>query len=127
MAAVNRFEDLIAWQRGRALVSEVYDITGQGRLAADAELRDQMRRAAISVVSNIAEGFERFGRRDFARCVGIAKGSAAEVRTHVLIAADLGLLTEADCSRVLARCHELARLLTNLRRALERPRQEPRP
>jgi four helix bundle protein len=124
MASASRFEDLIVWQKARLLATMVYELTGRGPIASTHSLRDQMRSAALSVVSNIAEGYERYGRRDFARCVGIAKGSAGELRAQALVATDLRLLPEADGQELLRRCHEVSRLLTNLRRALERPRRE---
>ncbi len=124
MAPISRFEDLISWQKARLLATMVYELTGRGPIAGTHCLRDQMRRAALSVVSNIAEGYERFGRRDFARCIGIAKGSAGELRAQALVATDLGLLSEGEGQELLRRCHEVSRLLTNLRRALERPRGE---
>lgn len=124
MASVSRFEDLIVWQKARLLATTVYELTGRGPIASTHNLRDQMRSAALSVVSNIAEGYERYGRRDFARCIGIAKGSAGELRAQALVATDLGLLPEVEGHELLRRCHEVSRLLTNLRRALERTRHE---
>jgi four helix bundle protein len=106
------------------LAAMVHELTGRGPTAGTHNLRDQMRRAALSVVSNIAVGYERYGRRDFARCIGIAKCSAGELRAQALVAIDLRLLREAEGQELLRRCHEVSRLLTNLRRALERPRRE---
>ncbi len=127
MSAVRRFEDLIAWQKSRQLATRVFEATGRGAISGEFALKDQMRRAAISVVSNIAEGYERHGRRDFARCVGIAKGSAGELRAQIHLATDLRLLEPAIARELLESCEEVSRILAGLRRALEAPRrQQPR-
>jgi four helix bundle protein len=124
MSAVRRFEDLIAWQKSRQLATQVFEATGRGAISGAFALKDQMRRAAISVVSNIAEGYERHGRRDFARCVGIAKGSAGELRAQLHLATDLRLLEPAVARELLERCEEVSRTLAGLRRALEAPRKQ---
>jgi four helix bundle protein len=127
MSGVRRFEDLIAWQRARQLAGQVYEATSRGAISDAFALKDQMRRAAISVVSNIAEGYERHGRRDFARCVGIAKGSAGELRAQIHLATDLRLLEPVIARELLESCEEVSRILAGLRRALEAPRkQQPR-
>jgi four helix bundle protein len=91
---VQRFEDLVAWQRGMDLAVHVYELSRQGQFARDFALCDQIHRAGISVPSNIAEGFERGSRAEFHRFLGIAKGSCGEVRTHVYLAQRLGYLDE---------------------------------
>ncbi len=92
MARIERFEDIEAWQDARILVKRVYGIMGEGRFARDFGLRDQIRRAAISTMSNIAEGFERESNKEFIRFLYIAKASAGEVRSQLYAAADLGYL-----------------------------------
>ncbi|MEL6445389.1 MAG: four helix bundle protein [Bacteroidota bacterium] len=96
MAAFKRFEDMEAWQAARRLVGEIYAATNTGAFQRDFSLRDQIRRAAISVPSNIAEGFERGSDRDFARFLLIAKGSAGEVRAQLYCALDLGYLSNEE-------------------------------
>ena len=86
MATVSRFEELGAWQKARELVDRVYRMTASGELARDFALRDQIRRAVLSIPSNIAEGFERGGRAEFLQFLSIAKGSAGEVRTQLYLA-----------------------------------------
>jgi four helix bundle protein len=75
MATIGRFEDIQAWQKARELVCEIYKISSKGRLDKDFALRDQLCRAAVSSMSNIAEGFSRISDKDFARFLDIARGS----------------------------------------------------
>lgn len=125
MSAVRRFEDLIAWQKARELAGLIFAATNRGEISGAFALKDQMRRAAISVVSNIAEGYERHGRRDFARCVGIAKGSAGELRAQIHLATDLRMLEPVVARDLVERCEEVSRILAGLRRALEASRKQP--
>lgn len=83
-----RFEDLRAWQTSRALANAVYDVSDEGHFARDFGLNDQMRRAAVSVMSNIAEGFESRTAKLFIDYLGRAKASAGEVRAQLYIASD---------------------------------------
>jgi len=91
---VNRFEELSCWQTARALTRSIYDLTNQGTFARDFGLRDQIRRASVSIMSNIAEGFESRTRNLFMDYLGRAKASAAEVRCQLYIARDVGYLDE---------------------------------
>jgi four helix bundle protein len=88
MATAKQFEDLVVWQEARGLVNEVYKVTTQGPFRRDFSLRDQITRAAISSMSNIAEGFERGSRREFIQFLNIAKGSTGEVRSQLYVALD---------------------------------------
>jgi len=94
VATIKRFEEIKAWQEARALAKLVYETTGMGDLSRDFGLRDQLRRAAVSVGSNIAEGFARNGNKEFAKFLWIAKGSAAEVQSQLYTAKDVGYITE---------------------------------
>jgi four helix bundle protein len=100
MASVEKFEDLEVWQKARALANEIYAISSMGRFAKDFVLRDQIRGAAVSVVSNIAEGFERGGNQEFLQFLSIAKGSAGEVRSQLQLAADQGYFDRAAFDRL---------------------------
>jgi four helix bundle protein len=91
MATIERFEDIQAWQKARELSSAVYKICKHGELAKDFGLKDQIRRSAVSVQSNIAEGFGRESNKEFVYFLGIAKGSAAEFRSQ------LYNLLDAEC------------------------------
>lgn len=95
MATFRSFEDINAWQAGRELTRHVYCISRTGAFAKDFALRNQMRRAAISITSNIAEGFERDSRSAFLHFLSIAKGSAGEVRSQLYVALDEGYIDRA--------------------------------
>ena len=80
---VKRFEDLVVWQKSMALAEEIYRITKSGEFGKDWGLKDQVRKAAVSIPSNIAEGFERYSAQELKQFLNIAKGSAGEVRTQL--------------------------------------------
>ncbi|MDT0631903.1 four helix bundle protein [Rubrivirga sp. S365] len=92
MGTFRRFEEIEAWKLGRELNRLVYEATAGGAFAKDFALRDQIRRASISVSSNVAEGYARRSPADFARFLTIARASAAEVRSQLYLALDLGYL-----------------------------------
>jgi len=115
----DRFEDLIAWQKARFLVGSVYSVTNENAFAKDFGLRDQIRRAAVSVMSNLAEGFDRASRADFHRFVVIVKGSCAEVRSQLYIAHDVGHINQHQLNTLLAQAQELSRILGALRVSLD--------
>lgn len=112
MAKIERFEDIKAWQAARDLVSAVYQVSGRGKFEKDFGLRDQIRRASVSVMSNIAEGFERCSDREFHRFLYIAKGSAGEVRSQLFVALDLGYVTSDEFDDLRARSEEVAKALS---------------
>lgn len=89
MTAVTKFEDLIAWQEARVLVKWIYKITSDGTFAKDYGMRDQIQRAAVSVMTNIAEGFDCESSAEFARFLGIARRSAVEVQSLLYAALDV--------------------------------------
>lgn len=97
---IKRFEDIVAWQEGRKLVKMVYELTRNGPLAKDFGMRDQIQRAAVSVSSNIAEGFERSGNREFANFLWIAKGSAGETASQLYTLHDIGYITQDQFDQV---------------------------
>ena len=101
MAKIERFEDIEAWQDARVLVKGVYEVTAAGAFARDFGLRDQIRRAAISTMSNIAERFERGSDKDFTRFLYMAKASAGEVRSQLYVAIDLGYLQEGRAKEII--------------------------
>lgn len=90
MPTITRFEDIRAWQTARALTQQIYRLSNQGAFARDFGLRDQMRRAAVSIMSNVAEGFESGSRAQFVRYLGLAKASAGELRAQLYVALDAG-------------------------------------
>ncbi len=118
------FEDLEVWQRARALVREVYQ---QTEPFADRSLKSQMRRAAVSIASNIAEGAERNANPEFMHFIGIAKGSAAELRTQAYLAIDLGFLPPPAGTALVDETKGLGAKLEALRRSLDRHPPAPPP
>ena len=122
MTRVVNFEDLIAWQRARKLAGYVYDVTCEGESARDFGLSRQMRRAAVSIRSNIAEGHERGGAAEYARFHGIAKGSCAELRSQLYVALDAAYVDRNTFADLLERTKELGRILGGLRRAVREHR-----
>ena len=112
------FEELVVWQRAKELSLRVYRVTSTGQLARDLGLRSQIQRAAVSVMSNIAEGFERNSRAEFARFLAIARGSAGEVRSQVYLASELGFISHEDTRILLGLCKEITRMIVALRKSL---------
>ena len=112
---VERFEDLVAWQKARALTQTVYEVTRVQALRRDIGLSSQMRRAAISIMANIAEGFERNRATEFHQFLSVAKGSCAEVRSHLYAAYDAGSLGKSRFSEVLTQAEEVGRIIGGLR------------
>jgi four helix bundle protein len=119
---VERFEDLIAWQKARALTKEVYDVTRRGELRRDFGLTGQMQRASVSIMSNIAEGFERGKRGEFHQFLSVAKGSCAETRSLLYVALDCDYIAQEDFERMMSLAEEEARILGGLRAAVEKQR-----
>lgn len=125
MATIRRFEDIQAWQKARELVREIYKASSGGPLGKDFGLRDQLCRAAVSTVSNIAEGFARRTDRDFAHFLDVARGSVAEVRSLLYVALDVGYIGPGEFERLSRLAEETAALiggLTSYLRAASRPR-----
>ena len=87
---VKNFEDLEIWKDARALTREIYQLTRDSKFSKDFALRDQVRRAAVSIMSNIAEGFERGGNQEFVQFLYVAKASCGEVRSQLYVALDQG-------------------------------------
>jgi four helix bundle protein len=100
MTTITRFEEIEAWQTARVLTREVYAASNAGAFAKDFGLRDQMRRAAVSVLSNIAEGYESRTQALFIDYLGRAKGSAGEVRAQLYVALDVGYLNREQFARL---------------------------
>ena len=111
---VTRFEDLIAWQRSRELFQYTHEIAGKLPLIKDYSLRDQMRRASLSVMSNIAEGFDRGGDKEFIQFLFLAKGSCAELRSQLIAANDIGYLNKDDYQALFSLTEETSRILQGL-------------
>jgi len=117
---ISRFEDLIAWQKARAFCANIHRLTASGRLEKNYGFRDQVQRAAVSMMSNLAEGFDRASRKEFNKFIVIAKGSCAEVRSLLYVALDAGFVSEEDFHAAMRDALELARILAGLRSAVSR-------
>lgn len=118
--AVTRFEELIAWQKARELTKLVYEVSKHDDFARDFALTNQIRRASISVMSNIAEGFDRLGDVEFHRFLVIAKASCAEVRSQIYVALDVGYLSEEEFQVLMAKVNETGRVLNGLRLSVKK-------
>lgn len=119
---VERFEDLIAWQKARQLAAAIYRATSVGGFAKDFGLRDQIQRAAVSVVSNIAEGFERGSRSEFHQFLVVAKASAAEVRSQLYVALDVGYLDQPNFDTLMNQASEVSKIIGGLRSSVQKQR-----
>jgi four helix bundle protein len=118
MGTIQKFEDIDAWQKARVLTREVYAVTADGAFAKDFGLRDQIRRAAVSVMSNIAEGFDRGGVREFVQFLFIAKGSAAEVQAQLYVALDANHINEEQFKSLYALAQSTGNMIGGLIRYL---------
>ena len=114
MAAFKTFEEINAWQNARVLVKDVYAMTRCGDFSKDYGLRDQIQRAAVSICSNIAEGFERRGNKELINFLWIAKGSAAEVCSQLYNARDLGYITDEQFKTIYDSSKQIGGMLFNL-------------
>ena len=119
---IEKFEDLVAWQKARPLTRAIYEVSRQGAFAKDYGLSTQIQRAAVSIMSNIAEGFERKGVSEFSHFLSIAKASCAELRSQLYIASDIGYLAGEDFNRLMLQSTEVAKILGGLRASVERKR-----
>jgi four helix bundle protein len=113
MGRIERFEDIKAWQLAREVVREVYGLTMRDPFVKDFSLRDQIRGAAISAMSNIAEGFERFSSKEFIQFLIISKGSIAEVRSQLYVALDLKYVDEIEFGAIKEKCEAVSRHIWN--------------
>jgi four helix bundle protein len=118
MATIQRFEDLIAWQKARALARDVYLLTRDEAFRKDFGLASQIQRAAVSVMANLAEGYERRRRVEFHRYVEIAKASCAEVSSHLYVALDVGYLESSRFETLQEQISELQSILAGLKASL---------
>jgi len=112
---IERFEDIIAWQKGKELTLLVYRAFSSNK---DFAFRDQIQRASVSVMNNIAEGFERKGAKEYARFLYIAKGSAGEVRSMLYLAKELGYIDDAAFDLMYKSAEEISKMIAGLIRKI---------
>ncbi|MBK9164892.1 MAG: four helix bundle protein [Acidobacteria bacterium] len=118
MARIERFEDLEVWKLAFEIANDVYDLSSREPFSRDFALRDQMRRCAISVFSNIAEGFERDGNKEFINFLAIAKGSCGELRAQILFANRRGYITEQEIVGLLDRLRQASNQISGFQKYL---------
>jgi len=117
---IKRFEDLIVWQKSMSLAEEIYRAAKQVEFAKDWGLKDQICRAAVSIPSNIAEGYGRYRAADFRRFLTIANASAYEVRSQIQLAVRLDYVGPLEGQKIVEMCEEVSRMLVGLRRKINK-------
>ena len=117
---ISRFEDLIAWQKSRVLFKEIEWMTSRQPLSRNYPLRDQMVRSSLSVMSNIAEGFDRGGNKEFIQYLYVSKGSCSELRSQLYAANDAGYLDQSEYEAVFSLAEETSRIIQGLISALKK-------
>jgi four helix bundle protein len=118
MALIKRYEDLNAWQRAYEVALEVDRLTNESSFDKKWSIKDQMLRSSLSISSNIAEGFGRKSKKDFARFLLIAMGSTEELRSQIRFARDTGLIKDSDFNSVHEKLLEIGKMITGLRKYL---------
>ena len=116
---ITRFEEIESWKKARVLTQQIYQVSAAGLFSRDYGLRDQIRRASVSIMSNIAEGFERDGNKEFAQFLSIAKGSVGEVKSQFYVALDAGFIDQAQFTNLYGQADETGRLIAGFRSYLQ--------
>jgi four helix bundle protein len=114
-----KFEDLIAWQKARELTRRVYRMTASEAFSKDFGLRDQIRRAAVSIMSNLAEGFERGSTAEYHQFIVVAKGSCGEVRSQLYVAFDADYISQADFNSLCGQAVEVSKIINGLKSSIK--------
>ncbi|HMN48386.1 MAG TPA: four helix bundle protein [Ignavibacteriaceae bacterium] len=109
----NSFEDLQVWKDSRVFVHSIYQLTSEGKFNKDFGLRDQIQRAAVSIMNNIAEGFERNNNKEFVKFLGYSKGSAGEIRSMLYVALDLDYISRNDFDKIYSAAINIVTQLSN--------------
>ena len=120
MAMITRFEDIQAWQEARKLVKMIHKLTGSGMLAKDFGLRDQIQRAAVSSMANIAEGFDCESKAEFARFLGFARRSAVEVQSLLYAAFDIEYINETQLKEYYEQARKTKALIGGIKKSLSK-------
>ena len=121
--SVGKFEDLIAWQKARELTRRIYEITRAGEFTKDFRLSGQIQSAAVSIMSNIAEGFERSGLGEFHQFLSTAKASCAELRSQLYVTLDVGYIDERTFEDMRLQAEEVGRIIGGLRVSVAKQRK----
>lgn len=120
MATIKKFEEIESWKKARELTKQVYRVSKKAPFSSDFSLRDQIRRAAVSVMSNIAEGFDRSGTGEFVQFLATAKGSAAEVRCQLYVALDQNYIDEDEFGNLSSLASDTANIIGGFMNYLRR-------
>jgi four helix bundle protein len=120
MALIKKFEDIIGWQEARKLVKEIYKITNEGAFVRDFGFRDQIQRAAVSVMTNIAEGFDCDSQIEFARFLGYSRRSAVEVQSLLYAALDIGYINQSTFTAQYQQAEKTKALIGGLKTSLKK-------
>ena len=110
MSTFKRFEDIQAWQKARQVTKAVYKVTNEGSFSKDFGLRDQIRRASVSIMANIAEGQARRSDKDFAHFLNISRASVAEVQSHLYVSLDQNYINQKDFDEIYQLLEEISRM-----------------
>jgi four helix bundle protein len=110
MATFKKFEDIKAWQKARRITSKIYNATGSVRFAQDFGLRNQIQRASVSVMANIAEGYGRHSDKEFANFLNMAHASVSEVQSHLYVALDLTYISAESFKELYELLEEIGRM-----------------
>ncbi|MEW6061339.1 MAG: four helix bundle protein [Bacteroidota bacterium] len=119
---IQRFEEMKVWQDARKAVSDIYAVSSVGKFNRDYSLRDQIQRASVSVMSNIAEGYERNNNREFIKFLGYSKGSIGEVRSLLYVALDRKYIQESEFISLYKSCVHISSQIANFIKYLENRR-----
>lgn len=120
MATFKKFEEIEAWKKARELTKRIYRVSRTGSFARDFALRDQVRRASVSIMSNIAEGYDRSGTGEFVQFLSTAKGSAAEVKCQLYVALDQNYVDDSTFSELSELANEIGNMIAGLMSYLRR-------
>ncbi len=120
MATFKRFEEIKAWKKAREITGKVYSLSNNDKFSKDFSLRDQIKRASVSVMANIAEGHGRRTPTEFANFLNIARGSAIEVQSHLYVALDLNYITQKEFDEVYEMLDEVSRMTISLAQYLRK-------
>jgi four helix bundle protein len=119
MAKIKKFEEIKSWKKARALTKQIYEVTSIGSFTRDFGLKDQIRRASVSILSNIAEGFERGGDQEFIQFLAVAEGSCGEVRAQLYVALDQCYLAQESFETLSKTAIEVSELISGLMKYLK--------
>jgi four helix bundle protein len=119
MAKIKKFEEIKSWKKARTLTKQIYEVTSTGSFRRDFGLKDQIRRASVSILSNIAEGFERGGDQEFIQFLAVAKGSCGEVRAQLYVALDQSYFSRESFETLSKTATEVSELISGLMKYLK--------